>query len=224
MLASPAGEPHSDPDFETLHLACRRFDVDLTPALFGSLVRYAQLLRKWNEGINLISRRDTGRILDYHVIDSLAAQGLIPPGATVVDVGTGAGLPGIPVALARPDTKVVLIESSRKKSSFLAAALAGIPVANAKLLNERAESLTGLGGDVVLCRLAGSIPDVLKNAAHHRKPDGTIVLYKTRNSDAELAKSCRLLARHGLRVASQQDILLPLSDIPRRFIVLGSSK
>jgi len=222
MLASRAGEPHADPDFEALQLACRRLDVDLTPALNDSLVRYAQLLLEWNGRINLISRRDTARILDYHVLDSLAAQSLIPDGATVIDLGSGAGLPGVPVALARPDTKVVLVESSRKKSIFLAAVLSGIPVTNARLLNERAESLPSLGGDVILCRLTGALPEVLKNAAHHRKPGGAIVLYKTRNSDAELSKSRPLLARHGLRVTSQKDILLPLSDIPRRLVVLGS--
>ena len=185
-------------------------------------MRYAQLLREWNRRINLISRRDTARILDYHVLDSLAALSLIPQGANVVDVGSGAGLPGIPLALARPDAKVVLIESSKKKSLFLTAALSGIPVANAKLLSERAESLPALAGDVVVCRLTGSLSEVLKNAAHHRRPGGTLVLYKTRGSDAELAKSRRLLARCGLRVTSQKDILLPLSDIPRRLVVLGS--
>jgi len=222
VLASGPARPDTDPDFPTLHAACRQLDFELTRPQYDSLVRYAQLLRDWNRRVNLVSRRDTARILAYHVLDSMAAQSLVPPGATVVDVGTGGGLPGIPLALARPDVKVVLIESSRKKSAFLAAALSAIPVANARLLNERAESLPALAGDVVVCRLAGSLPEVLRNAARHRRPSGTIVLYKTRGSDTELAASRRLLARWGLRVASQKDILLPLSGVPRRFVVLGS--
>jgi len=222
MLAPTAARPNADPDFPTLQNACRQLSIELTLPQYESLVRYTQLLRDWNLRLNLVSRRDTDRILTYHVIDSLAVQRLIPSDARVCDIGTGAGLPGIPVALVRPDVKMFLIESSQKKSRFLHTAAAELGLANVEVLNERAESLPCLDCDTILSRLAGPLRDVVQYARPHRKPKGTIVLYKTRDSAEELRKSGRILARHKLRVTGSYDIRLPLSSVPRRFIVLGS--
>ena len=223
MLAPPAARPSADPDFPTLQTACRQLALELTQPQYDSLVRYTQLLRDWNLRLNLVSRRDTDRVLTYHVIDSLAVARLIPQGARVCDIGTGAGLPGIPLALTRPDiTKMLLIESSQKKSRFLQTAVNELGLGNVEVLNERAESLPGLDCDVILSRLAGPLRDVVQYARPHRKPKGTIVLYKTRDSAEELRKAGRVLARHKLRVTGSYDIRLPLSSVPRRFIVLGS--
>jgi 16S rRNA (guanine527-N7)-methyltransferase len=222
MLAPTAARPNTDPDFSTLQNACRQLSIELTQPQYESLVRYTQLLRDWNLRLNLVSRRDTDRILTYHVIDSLAVQRLIPQDARACDIGTGAGLPGIPVVLVRPDVKMFLIESSQKKSRFLQTATAELGLANVEVLNERAESLPGLDCDIILSRLAGPLRDVVQYARPHRKPKGTIVLYKTRDSAEELRKAGRVLARHRLRVTGSYDIRLPLSSVPRRFVVLGS--
>jgi 16S rRNA (guanine527-N7)-methyltransferase len=222
MLAPTPARPDSDPDFPTLENACRQLGIELTQSQYDSLVRYTQLLRDWNQRINMVSRRDTGRILSYHVIDSLAAQRLIPQDARVCDIGTGAGFPGIPVVLVRPDVKMFLLESSQKKSRFLQTAIAELGLGNVEVLNERAESLPGLDCDAILSRLAGPLRDVVDYARPHRKPKGTIILYKTRDSAEELRKAGRVLARHKLRITGSYDIRLPLSSVPRRFIVLGS--
>jgi 16S rRNA (guanine527-N7)-methyltransferase len=222
MLAPTADRPSADPDFPVFQTACRYLGIDLTQPQYDALVRYTQLLREWNKRLNLVSRRDTDRILTYHVIDSLAVQRLAPQGARVCDIGTGAGFPGIPVVLVRTDVKMWLIESSQKKARFLQTAVAELGLANVEVLNERAESLPSLDCDVILSRLAGPLRDVVEYAKSHRKPKGTIVLYKTRDSGEELRKAARVLARHKLRVTGSYDILLPLSRVPRRFVVLGS--
>ena len=224
MLAPTAARPQADPDFPTLQAACRQLDLELTQPQYDLLARYAQLLRDWNQRINLVSRRDTGRVLSYHVLDSLAVQRLIPSGARVCDIGTGAGLPGVPLALVRPDLKMLLVESSQKRSQFLRVAVAELGLGNTEVLHERAESLPPLECDIVLSRLAGPLADVVRCAGSHRKPNGMIVLYKTRDCGTELVKAGRLLARHRLRVAGSHDVLLPLSNVPRRFLVLGSQK
>ena len=222
MLAPTAPRPNADPDFPTLQTACRQLDLELAQLQYDSLVRYTQLLRDWNTRLNLVSRRDTDRILTYHVVDSLAVQRLVPLGARVCDFGTGAGLPGIPLVLVRPDLKMLLVESSQKRSRFLRTVVAELGLGNVEVLSDRAESLPALECDVILSRLAGPLQDVVRYAGRHRKPKGTIVLYKTRDCATELQKAGRMLARHHLRVASSHDVLLPLSSIPRRFIVLGS--
>jgi 16S rRNA (guanine527-N7)-methyltransferase len=224
MLAPTATPPAPDPDFPTLQTACLQLGIELTQSQYDSLVRYTQLLRDWNRHINLVSRRDTARVLAYHVIDSLAVQRLVPQGSLVCDIGTGAGLPGIPLALVRPDLKMLLVESSQKRSRFLQTAVAELGLANVEVLNERAESLPALECDVVLSRLAGPLEDVVRFAGSHRKPKGVIVLYKTRDCATELHKAARTLSRNHLRVAGSHDVLLPLTGIPRRFIVLGPLK
>lgn len=224
MLAPTSGSPIPDPDFPTLQNACRQLGIELTQSQYDSLARYTQLLRDWNTRINLISRRDTGRILSYHVIDSLAVQRLLPQGERVCDIGSGAGLPGLPLVLVRPDLAMLLIESSQKRSRFLQAAVTELGLNNVEVINERAESLPPLECDVVLSRLAGPLQDVVRNAGAHRKPKGTIILYKTRDCSTELSKAGRLLARHGLRIAGSHDVLLPVCNVPRRFVVLGSAR
>jgi 16S rRNA (guanine527-N7)-methyltransferase len=221
---TPLSETPPDPDFPALETACRQLDIDLNEERYDLLLRYAQLLREWNRRINLVSRRDTGRVLSYHVVDSLAVQRLIPPVSRVCDVGTGAGLPGIPLAIVRPDLQVLLVEASQKRGQFLRVAKTALALANVEVMNERSESLAPLECDVVLSRLSGSLQDLVRQAGSHRKPSGTIILYKTRGCSVELAKAGRQLTRSRLRIAGSHDVLLPLSGIPRRFIVLGTSR
>jgi 16S rRNA (guanine527-N7)-methyltransferase len=223
MLAQPVTFPVPDPDFPALAAACKQFDLNLTPAQYAALARYAQLLRDWNQRINLVSRRDTDRILSYHVIDSLAVQRLVPQGARACDVGTGAGLPGIPLAIARPDIRMLLVEASQKRGQFLQIAKTELGLANVEVMNERAESLGPLECDVVLSRLSGPLLDLVRQAGRHRKPTGTIIVYKTRGCSAELSKASRQIGRRRLRVAGSHDVLLPLSGVPRRFIVLAAT-
>ncbi len=224
MLAATPARPDSDPDFPTLETACRQLAIELTQSQYDSLVRYAQLLRDWNARINLVSRRDTGRVISYHVVDSLAVQRFVPAGARVCDVGTGAGLPGIPLAIVRPDLQVLLVEGSQKRGQFLREAKTDLGLANVEVVNQRSESLAPLECDVVLSRLSGSLQDLVRQAGSHRKPGGSIILYKTRGWSVELTKAGRQLARSRLRVAGSHDILLPLSGVPRRLIVLGPAK
>ncbi|MBN2465751.1 16S rRNA (guanine(527)-N(7))-methyltransferase RsmG [candidate division WOR-3 bacterium] len=216
--------PAADPDFATLATACRQLELELTQAQYDNLVRYTQLLRDWNQRINLVSRRDTDRILSYHIIDSLAVQRLVPQGARVCDIGSGAGLPGLPLAIVRSDIEVLLVEASQKRGQFLRTAVAELGLADVEVVNERAESLPPLKCDVVLSRLSGPLRDAVRYANPHRKPTGTVVLYKTRGCSTELSKAARQLARGRLRVAGSHDVLLPICNVPRRFIVLGSAR
>jgi 16S rRNA (guanine527-N7)-methyltransferase len=184
------------------------------------LRRYAVLLREWNGRVNLISRGDIDRVLSYHVIDSVAVQHLIAPGALVCDLGSGAGLPGIPLSIVRPDLSVVLVESSRKRGLFLRTAIAELNLDRVRLLNDRAEQLAPLGCDVVTSRLTGDLDDVLASASPHIRPGGRLVLYKTRACRPELERTAGQVQRLGLAAAEVSDVPLPFSGITRRFVVL----
>jgi 16S rRNA (guanine527-N7)-methyltransferase len=212
-----SGSP-ADPDFPALHSACGELDLDLTVPQFELLGCYVALLRDWNTRINLVSRRDSGRILSYHVLDSLAAAQLIPRGSRCCDVGTGAGLPGIPLAIARPDVHMILVESVRKKCGFLSAAVAELGLGSVEVACARAEELDPLACDVVLSRLTGPLRTTLGRLARHARSGGLVILYKSPSAADALPGP--LLARLGLSLTQTLDLTLPLCSVPRRFLVL----
>jgi 16S rRNA (guanine527-N7)-methyltransferase len=213
-----------DPAYDRFVAACTQLDLDPDPARYELLCRYAALVREWNRRVNLISRRDIERIFTYHIVDSIAIQRFVPPSSRVADIGSGAGLPGIPLAVVRPDLDVVLLESTQKRAQFLRHAIGTLPVPNTRVLGERAESTTPLDCGVVVSRLTGPLADTLRYAARHRRPDGLIVLYKTPAGADEFACSGRILARLGLQHRRTEDVVLPLTDITRRFVFLGASR
>ena len=107
----------------------REVDVQLVAA---KLDAFEALLRRWNTRFNLVSRKDAARLRERHVLDSLA---LLPWwGGTLADLGTGAGFPGVPLAIARPDRQVVLVERSERKGRFLRQAVIDLELRNVQLV------------------------------------------------------------------------------------------
>jgi len=203
-----------------LKQACEALGLAPAGAQLALLGRYAGLVRSWNQKVNLVSRRDADRILAYHVLDSLAASSFIPPDSRVADIGSGAGLPGIPLAICREDVTMFLVESIAKKARFLEAAVAELGLPNVKVLHARAESLEPLGCRVVLSRLTGEPKVCLDWLLRHCAPSGSIVLWKTPESSVLDPK---LLARTGLHVRDVRDVSLPVTRITRRLVILSRS-
>ncbi|MGQ9708789.1 MAG: 16S rRNA (guanine(527)-N(7))-methyltransferase RsmG [bacterium] len=205
------------PDFSTVAAAAGQLAVKLTEVHYRRLCHYAELLGEWNKKVNLISRKDTERIFSYHIIDSIAVSNLIPEDARCGDIGTGAGLPGIPLAIVRQDLDMILIESVKKKCRFLEFALPELGLKNARVLCERAEALAPLQCDILLSRLTAPLSKTLKYCARHIKPGGSIILYKSPNAPEKISEG--LLQKLAVVLARTIDIVLPLSGIPRRFLV-----
>jgi 16S rRNA (guanine527-N7)-methyltransferase len=101
-----------------LHEGAAKLEVTLSAPQEALLLRYLDLLKKWNQVYNLTAIREDEKLVSYHLLDSLA---IVPYliGVSMIDIGTGAGLPGIPLAVARPDLRVVLLDSNHKKTAFL---------------------------------------------------------------------------------------------------------
>ncbi len=106
----------------------------------SKLSSYIGLVQKWNQAINLVSRSDISRLLERHVLDSLSVEGLLNDG-NVIDIGSGAGFPGLPLAICRPDLQFTLVERSGKKSRFLKLAKTALNLENVDCLQK---DLTGL--------------------------------------------------------------------------------
>lgn len=162
------------------------------PALADPLMAYLQELQRWNKAYNLTAVRDPGEMVTRHILDSLAvlpAASEWLKGARVCDVGAGAGLPGIPWALACPGAHVTLIDSIGKKVRFMRHAIHALGIGNAEAHQVRAESFeVECVFDVVVCRAFASLHDFVEMTAHLAGDHGRWLAMKGKLVDSELAQ------------------------------------
>ena len=152
------------------------------------LLQYLALIVKWNQVHNLTAVREPEKMLTQHLLDSLAVVPHIA-GPRVADVGSGAGLPGIPLALARPEWSVVLIESNHKKAAFLQQARIELKLENIEVVTERVEHYRPAGRfDTVISRAFSDVAEFIMLAGHLCTDDGRLVAMKGIYPHEELAQ------------------------------------
>ena len=160
--------------------------VTLPPSASGKLRVLMDLLAKWNRVYNLTGLPDEGAWVSHHLLDSLSIVPVLPDGR-LIDVGTGAGFPGLPIAVAEPDRDVVLLDSNQKKSAFLRHAVAEMRLHNVSVETIRVEEYKPQQGfDVVVSRAFSSLPEFVRLAAHLCVHDGTLLAMKAVLRDEEL--------------------------------------
>jgi 16S rRNA (guanine527-N7)-methyltransferase len=142
------------------------------------LLRFIALLLKWNRVYNLTALRDPDSVLSTHILDSLSVLPHLPPGS-LVDVGSGGGLPGIPLAICAPARAVTLVESSQKKSAFQRQTTIELGLNNVQVVCERAEAFRPIDNfDVVISRAFSSMADFIKVAGHLCAVSGRLAAMK----------------------------------------------
>jgi 16S rRNA (guanine527-N7)-methyltransferase len=177
-------------------------------AIFGHrlplIERYAQWLADQGVVRGLLGPREVNRIWDRHIINSALVSEFIPPGATVADLGSGAGLPGIPLALARPDVSVTLVEPLLRRMTFLTEVLADLqslatePL-KIELVRGRAEELHGKATfDVVTARALAPLERLVGWAAPLLGSGGQLVALKGSSAGEEIEQAASVLAKAGL--------------------------
>ncbi len=184
-----------------------------------SLMRYVVLLHKWNRVYNLTAVRDIPRMVSHHVLDSLA---ILPhfKGSQVLDVGTGPGLPGIPLAIAQPQMSVTLLDSIQKKTAFLQQAVSELDLKNAKVVCERVESWkpTHLF-DVVVSRAFAELADFVRQAMHLLAPGGIFLAMKGLHPADEIKR-----LPDGFRLRELIKLEVPLMDAERHLLVIEAGR
>ncbi len=152
--------------------------LPLERAQQDQLMRYVALLHKWNRVYNLTAVREVERMVSHHLLDSLA---ILPhvEGTSVLDVGTGAGLPGIPLAIARPQLPVTLLDSIQKKTAFLQQAVGELALKNVTVVCDRVELWQSPQRfDVIVSRAFAELADFVRQAAHLLAPSGVFLAMK----------------------------------------------
>jgi 16S rRNA (guanine527-N7)-methyltransferase len=157
-------------------------------ALAERLLAYLQLLEKWNRAYNLSAVRDPAQMVPRHVLDSLSVLPYLH-GGRLLDIGSGAGLPGIPLALARPELAVVLLDSNGKKTRFLRQAVLELPLANVEVVEARADSYRpAVRFDTVISRAFSESEAFFALAEPLLRPGGRALAMKGRLDENEVAK------------------------------------
>jgi len=166
------------------------------PEVRAGLDRYTALLYRRAVPLGLVSQRDRARLRERHVSDSLRALACLGKASTVADVGSGAGLPGIPVAIARPDVEVVLIEPRRKRAAFLELCTEELALRNVEVIPRRS-SAANVVVDVCLTRALGEAATSWALAEPVLGPSGWLVYFAGRSWRDD---DRRALEARGLRV------------------------
>lgn len=162
-------------------------DLDLPATSREQLIALLRLLTQWNKAYNLTALRSPAQQVAGHLLDSLAVLAHLPPGR-LIDVGTGAGFPGLPLAIARPDTAHVLLDSNLKKTRFVQHAALTLDLRNVAVVRQRAEQYRPEQPfPVVVARAFAPLPRLLRLIGHLCAPGGRLLALKGPTVDAELA-------------------------------------
>jgi 16S rRNA (guanine527-N7)-methyltransferase len=167
------------------------------PGAAEGLARYVDLLGTDGVLRGLIGPRETGRLWSRHVANCAVLEELVPPGAEVADIGSGAGLPGLPLALVRPDLRVVLVEPLLRRTTFLTEAVEALGLAGrVTVVRGRAEDLT-LAVDVVTARAVAPLERLAGWTLPHVRAGGVLLALKGEGAADEVAASHSALERRG---------------------------
>lgn len=160
---------------DTVAVRLARHAIDVAPAEAQTLAGFLTLLLQWNRVHNLTGIRDRAELIDRHLVESLALEAFLGQGA-VADIGSGGGLPGLPLAIRRPDTPFTLIESRRKRVSFLRHAAATLGLDNVEVAHGRVEALELPEFATVLARAVAPPAELLALATPLVAAGGRLVL------------------------------------------------
>ncbi len=183
--------------------------------LAGRLLDYLALLDRWNKTYNLTAVRDPREMLTRHLLDSLSMWPHVSDGP-LADLGTGPGLPGIPLAMACPGLQVTLVESNGKKARFLREAVRSLGVANARVLESRAEAVDEPGAYAqITARAMDTLAGILAVGGHLLAPGGRLLAMKGQRPDAEIAA-----LPSGWRVEALRPLAVPGLDGDRHLVTV----
>lgn len=194
-------------EIELLHKAAGEIGINLSKQQIDQLIRYVNLIEKWNRAYNLTAVRGRQELLTRHILESLAIAPFIV-GERRVDVGTGAGLPGVPLAIADPQSQYVLMDSNGKKTRFLFEVKRQLGLSNIEVETTRVENWRPVQPvDTVITRAFADLATTVERIDHVLSDQGVLFAMKTENASYELHA-----LPQGMEQAACRDIAVPGRD------------
>ena len=171
-------------------------------AIFGDQIdqarSFAQTLANDSDELGLLGPRELDKLWSRHILNSAVVAELVKPGDKVADVGSGAGLPGIPMAIARPDAEFVLIEPMERRSNWMLQVVEDLGLKNVRILRSRAEDATEQDFDIVTARAVAALDKLLKMCVPLLKPGGALIALKGSKAAEEIANAKKLEKKLGI--------------------------
>jgi 16S rRNA (guanine527-N7)-methyltransferase len=199
---------------QELELGIRSLGLNCSSQQIEKLLAYLEMLQRWNKAYNLTAIRQPIQMVRLHLLDSLAIHPYIQGVKNIIDVGTGPGLPGIPLAILNPDINFTLLDSNGKKTRFLFQAINDLSLANAKEINHRVEKYQSEQSfDIVVSRAFSSISDMLTQCDHLVSDSGCFLAMKGKKPDSELSQITK-----DYKVVDLSQINVPQVDSERHLI------
>ena len=175
--------------------------LEISSQVQSSLLDYLRMIQKWNRAYNLTAIRDPEQIVIKHLLDSLSIKPYINA-SPILDVGTGAGLPGIPLALCLPDKKFVLLDSNGKKTRFLTQVKIELGIENIDIIHSRVEDYQpAFSFGIITCRAFAALNTILDRTQHLLTSSTRILAMKGREDMPELPTGYKLVHSYDLQVA-----------------------
>ena len=210
---------------DSLKNGAREAGVVLDQKMLQAFLLYLSELKEWNKKINLTSLKEDEAIVTNHFIDSLSIIPYLPSSATVLDLGSGAGFPGVPLKIAVPALTITLLEATRKKANFLRHIIRILGLTNITVVECRAEKFSEAepahpGFDFVLARALAPLKTLLRLGAPLAREGGYLVAMKGGKAAEELKKSQTILKDLSLKIDKKIMFLLPPNNKKRCLIFM----
>ncbi len=204
-----------------LEKGCRKLGIDLDSEQTARFLKYLELINIWNSKINLTSISDESEIVIKHFLDSLTVSEFVKDGTNVLDIGTGAGFPGVPLAIVNEKSKFTLLDSREKRIFFINEVIRDLKLENIETVAARAEdSNNGIQRnrfDCVLTRAVSDIGEVLNLSAPYLSENGQIVLMRGKEGRLEWES----FKNNEFKLQHIRELKVPESNFLRVLIILS---
>lgn len=213
-------------NIDILRQGIEDFGIEASDKMLADFQKYKEILVEWNQKMNLTGIEDEKEVFIKHFLDSISAvsKGYIKNGMSLIDVGTGAGFPGMPLRISLPDLKVTLLDSLNKRINFLQEVANQIDIDDIEFIHGRAEDFGKDENyrecfDIATARAVAGLPALMEFCVPFVKVGGHFVCLKGPNANLELEESKKAMEVLGIEYIEKIDIKLPEIDLDHNILV-----